>query len=186
MARVLTATLILSLSLLPGLAGADALTQMIQQDLTTLGFETGGTDGEMNVQTAVAISQCQAQNGLEVTGEASPQLAGVIKSKIGQQGQATPVAQAAQIQQSQRPAGGAMVPRTFTDDPTVAAQRAQANQAQQAQTAAVDQAMMARGLEAQQRRQAQIDQMRAAQAQQAEVDQAQAAQMAAAMQAAQM
>ncbi|NIW25574.1 MAG: hypothetical protein GWN29_13960, partial [Gammaproteobacteria bacterium] len=72
----------LSLSLLPGLAGADALTQMIQQDLTALGYATGASDGEMNVETAVAISQFQAERGMDVTGEVTPQLAGVIKAAI--------------------------------------------------------------------------------------------------------
>jgi peptidoglycan hydrolase-like protein with peptidoglycan-binding domain len=59
---------------------ADDLTRMIQEDLTALGFETGGTSGEMSTATAVAISRFQAENGLEVTGEATPQLAGIVKA----------------------------------------------------------------------------------------------------------
>lgn len=63
---------------------ADELTQMIQQDLVTLGYDPGNTDGEATVQTAVAISKFQAEHDLEVTGEATPQLAGVIKASIDQ------------------------------------------------------------------------------------------------------
>jgi peptidoglycan hydrolase-like protein with peptidoglycan-binding domain len=53
---------------------------MIQQDLTALGYDTGGATGEMTTTTAVAISRFQAEHGLEVTGEASPQLAGIVKA----------------------------------------------------------------------------------------------------------
>ena len=64
----------------PVFAAGDELTQMIQQDLTALGYETGGATGEMTTTTAVAISRFQAEHGLEVTGEASPQLAGIVKA----------------------------------------------------------------------------------------------------------
>jgi peptidoglycan hydrolase-like protein with peptidoglycan-binding domain len=63
---------------------ADELTQMIQKDLMTLGYDPGNTHGEETVQTAVAISKFQAEHDLEVTGEATPQLAGVIKATIDQ------------------------------------------------------------------------------------------------------
>lgn len=59
---------------------ADDLTQMIQQDLVAQGYDTGGTDGEMTMQTAIAISQFQSEYGLEVTGEVSPQLAGTLRA----------------------------------------------------------------------------------------------------------
>lgn len=134
MTRALTVTLILSISLLPGLAGADTLTAMIQQDLTTLGYATGGTDGEMTVETAVAISQFQAQNGMDVTGEVTPQLAGVIKSKIGQQGQAAPAAAARRTRAA-----------ATASQQSVQAQQAQAQQAQAAQMAAAMQAAQMQG-----------------------------------------
>ena len=144
MVRALTVTLILAFSLLPGFASADALTQMIQQDLTALGYSTGGTDGEMNVQTAVAISQFQAENGLDVTGEASPQLAGVIKSKVGQQGQtgqAQPSRRAAARQRGQTQGvpqvdAAAVLQAQQAQLQAAEAQRAQANQARQAQAQA--------------------------------------------------
>jgi len=67
--------------LLPGGVTADDLTKMIQEELTALGYDTGNVNGEFSTETAVAISQFQAENGLEVTGEASPQLAGIIQAK---------------------------------------------------------------------------------------------------------
>ena len=73
--------------LVPALAAADDLTQMIQQDLVTLGYDPGATDGEMNTGTIVAISKFQAENDMEVTGEATPQLAGVLKAAIKKQNQ---------------------------------------------------------------------------------------------------
>lgn len=63
-------------------AFADDLTKIIQQDLVALGYDPGNTDGEATTQTIVAISKFQAENDMEVTGEATPQLAGVIKAKL--------------------------------------------------------------------------------------------------------
>jgi peptidoglycan hydrolase-like protein with peptidoglycan-binding domain len=75
---------------------ADELTQIIQQDLTTLGYDTGGVTGEMNTKTIIAISKFQSEHELEVTGEPSPQLAGVIKAQLS--GAATNAAQPAVAQ----------------------------------------------------------------------------------------
>lgn len=78
---------------LPALAVADELTQIIQQDLVTLGYDPGNTDGEATTETIIAISKFQAEHDLEVTGEATPQLAGVIKAAISQRNApAAPVA----------------------------------------------------------------------------------------------
>lgn len=66
-------------------AFADELTQIIQEDLAALGYETGGVDGEMTTATIIAISKFQSENDLEVTGEASPQLAGIIKATASPQ-----------------------------------------------------------------------------------------------------
>ncbi len=82
MIRKLFPIFVLSTSLVSGVAVADALTQIIQRDLVTLGYEPGNTDGEATVETAIAISKFQAENDLEVTGEATPQLAGIIKAAI--------------------------------------------------------------------------------------------------------
>jgi len=70
------------------------ITVMIQRDLTRLGYDPGNTNGELTTQTVVAISRFQADNGLEVTGEPSPQLAGILASKVSGGG-ATPAAPAA-------------------------------------------------------------------------------------------
>ncbi|MEQ9004866.1 MAG: peptidoglycan-binding protein, partial [Pseudomonadales bacterium] len=56
----------------------DGLVGMVQRDLTALGYDTGGASGEMNTATIVAISKFQAENGMEVTGEVTPQLAGIL------------------------------------------------------------------------------------------------------------
>jgi len=91
-----TALAVLVLSL-PVQAGADELTAIIQKDLQTLGYDVDTTDGELSVKTAVAISQFQAANNLDVTGEVTPQLAGVIKAAIRNQGQLPPQAQPAAV-----------------------------------------------------------------------------------------
>ena len=68
--------------LTPAALLADDLTKMIQKDLIALGYDPGNIQGEASTETVVAISKFQAENNLEVTGEASPQLAGVIKAKL--------------------------------------------------------------------------------------------------------
>jgi peptidoglycan hydrolase-like protein with peptidoglycan-binding domain len=68
--------------LLPPAASADDLTEIIQKDLVALGYEPGNISGEMSTETVVAISKFQAENNLDVTGEPSPQLAGVIKAQL--------------------------------------------------------------------------------------------------------
>jgi peptidoglycan hydrolase-like protein with peptidoglycan-binding domain len=78
-------TLILVTFTLPGFAHADELAQIIQQDLATLGYEPGNTRGEVTTETIVAVSKFQAEHDLAVTGEITPQLAGVIKAALRQQ-----------------------------------------------------------------------------------------------------
>ena len=68
--------------LMPAAAIADDLTKMIQKDLIALGYDPGNIQGELSTETVVAISMFQAENNLEVTGEPTPQLAGVIKARI--------------------------------------------------------------------------------------------------------
>ena len=69
--------------LIPAAAIADDLTRMIQKDLVALGYDPGNIQGEMSTETVVAISKFQAENNMEITGEASPQLAGVINDETG-------------------------------------------------------------------------------------------------------
>lgn len=68
--------------LLPAAANADELTQIIQKDLIALGYDPGNIQGELSTDTVVAISKFQAENSLDVTGEPSPQLAGIIKATL--------------------------------------------------------------------------------------------------------
>lgn len=87
---------------------ADDLTRMVQKDLVTLGYDPGNTDGEATTQTIVAISKFQAEHDLAVTGEVTPQLAGVIKAQIKKQGQ--PAAAAAPAVAANAPAAAAQNP----------------------------------------------------------------------------
>lgn len=57
------------------LAEADDLTKMVEQDLERLGYAPGPVDGEETVDTTVAITKFQAANGMEITGEVTPELA---------------------------------------------------------------------------------------------------------------
>lgn len=98
MRRNILIAMVLTVVTMPELVVADALTQTIQQDLVTLGYDPGNTDGEATTQTVVAISKFQAENNLDVTGEASPQLAGIIKAAIKQQNSPGAAAQAPSTQ----------------------------------------------------------------------------------------
>lgn len=61
---------------------ADDLTQSIQNHLQALGYDPGNTDGDASLQTTIAISQFQAEKGLDVTGEVSPQLLGALAAEV--------------------------------------------------------------------------------------------------------
>jgi peptidoglycan hydrolase-like protein with peptidoglycan-binding domain len=75
-------------------AYADDLTQRIQKDLVTLGYEPGNVDGEMTDGTVAAIAQFQAERDMPVTGEASPLLAGMISAEVAKKGKAATAAPA--------------------------------------------------------------------------------------------
>lgn len=60
----------------------DDLTQSAQNMLEALGYDPGETDGELSVETTIAISQFQAEKGLEVTGEVTPQLVGMLAAEV--------------------------------------------------------------------------------------------------------
>ncbi|MEZ5502432.1 MAG: peptidoglycan-binding domain-containing protein [Halioglobus sp.] len=80
---------------LAGGALSDELTKIVQQDLTTLGYDTGGTDGTANTKTIIAVSKFQSEHNMPVTGDITPQLAGVIKATISKKDSATTAAQPA-------------------------------------------------------------------------------------------
>lgn len=55
---------------------------MVEKDLAALGYATGPVDGEETMETVIAISKFQAEHNLEVTGEVTPQLAGVLSATV--------------------------------------------------------------------------------------------------------
>ena len=61
---------------------ADELTMMVEEKLAALGYATGPVDGVETMETVIAISKFQAENGMEVSGEVTPQLAGILSAKV--------------------------------------------------------------------------------------------------------
>lgn len=61
---------------------SDDVTQSVQKHLQALGYDPGNTDGELSTQTVIAISQFQAERGMEVTGEVTPQLLGILGAAV--------------------------------------------------------------------------------------------------------
>lgn len=59
-----------------------SMTETVQRHLQALGYDVGTTDGEMSLQTTIAISTFQAEKGMEVTGEVTPQLLGVLSAEV--------------------------------------------------------------------------------------------------------
>jgi hypothetical protein len=61
---------------------SDNIAQMVQKHLQALGYDPGNTDGDVSTETIIAISQFQAEKGLKVTGDVSPQLAGILSAEV--------------------------------------------------------------------------------------------------------
>lgn len=78
-----------------GVALADELVQIVQQDLITLGYDPGAADGAASTKTVIAVSKFQSEHNMAVTGEITPQLAGVIQAEISRQGSSAGSVQAA-------------------------------------------------------------------------------------------
>lgn len=74
---------LLSLALSPAaLSATDAgLLKMIQLELERIGYDIETADGVLDKSTIVAITKFQASKGLEVTGQPSPQLAGILQAE---------------------------------------------------------------------------------------------------------
>jgi localization factor PodJL len=70
-----------SMSLAKALKG-DNNTQTVQNYLQALGYDTGDANGEMSLDTTIAISQFQAEYGMDATGEITPQLIGILAAKV--------------------------------------------------------------------------------------------------------
>lgn len=58
------------------------LVRMIQTHLNTLGYNAGEPTGELNRRTVIAITQFEAARGMAVTGQATPQLAGILSAEV--------------------------------------------------------------------------------------------------------
>jgi peptidoglycan hydrolase-like protein with peptidoglycan-binding domain len=69
-------------ALLPTAVSADELTKQIQRDLVVLGYDPGSISGESTLETATAIAKFQAEHGLEITGNASPQVAERLATEV--------------------------------------------------------------------------------------------------------
>lgn len=98
-------TLALSVS---ALAADPELVKLAQKELITLGYEPGNIQGEVDTQTTVAVSKFQAENNMDVTGEVTPQLVGVLRaarSKGTQSGARTASTSATVPVQQQQPQG---------------------------------------------------------------------------------
>lgn len=59
-----------------------SLTETVQRHLQALGYDVGAADGEMSMETVIAISTFQSEKGMEVTGEVTPQLLGVLSAEV--------------------------------------------------------------------------------------------------------
>ena len=70
---------------IPATAAADDLTKVVEENLAALGYDTGPVDGEETMETVIAISKFQAENDMDVTGEVTPQLAGILAAEASGQ-----------------------------------------------------------------------------------------------------
>ncbi|NVJ67653.1 MAG: peptidoglycan-binding protein, partial [Gammaproteobacteria bacterium] len=65
-----------------GMMTGGALVQLIQQNLTKLGYQPGAATGELSDETRAAISKYQKDKGLAVTGNASAELARQTQNEV--------------------------------------------------------------------------------------------------------
>jgi peptidoglycan hydrolase-like protein with peptidoglycan-binding domain len=102
--------LITAALIFPPAAYSDDLTLRIERDLTALGYEPGPVDGEETMETVIAISKFQAENNVDVTGEVTPYLAGMLsalardpaRASVADPSPATPVRSDAELRVAQQ------------------------------------------------------------------------------------
>jgi peptidoglycan hydrolase-like protein with peptidoglycan-binding domain len=80
--NLILSMLLLFLALPPSPVAADELTKQIQRDLVVLGYDPGSISGEGTLETTTAIARFQAEQGLEITGNASPEVAGRLATEV--------------------------------------------------------------------------------------------------------
>lgn len=73
---------LLLLAFLPASVAADDLTKQVQRDLVVLGYDPGSISGDSTRETATAIAKFQAEHGLEITGNASPEVAERLATEV--------------------------------------------------------------------------------------------------------
>lgn len=83
-------------------SGGVGVLKMIQMKLAALGYDTGNTDGVSSTETTIAISQFQAERGMEVTGQPSPQLAGILAAEAGPNNAAASTSSPEELQAAQQ------------------------------------------------------------------------------------
>jgi len=59
-----------------------SMTETVQKHLQALGYDVGDANGDMSMETTIAISTFQAEKGMDVTGEVTPQLLGVLSAEV--------------------------------------------------------------------------------------------------------
>jgi hypothetical protein len=58
------------------------LTETVQKHLKALGYDVGAVNGEVSLETTIAISTFQAEKGMDVSGEVTPQLFGALSAEV--------------------------------------------------------------------------------------------------------
>jgi len=58
------------------------MVRMIQVSLDRLGYNPGPANGQLERETVIAITQFEAAKGMPVTGQATPQLAGILAAEV--------------------------------------------------------------------------------------------------------
>jgi peptidoglycan hydrolase-like protein with peptidoglycan-binding domain len=108
---------------------ADELTMMVEENLAALVYDTGPVDGVETMETVIAISKFQAENGMQVSGEVTPQLAGILAAKAAnpdlKPGAATATAAAPAAPPARDPAALQAAQQACLQEKMAAAQEAQ-------------------------------------------------------------
>lgn len=104
---------------------ADEVTMMVEENLAALGYDTGPVDGVETMETVIAISKFQAENGMEVSGEVTPQLAGILAAKAANPDLQTGGATATPAAPARDPAALQAAQQACLQEKMAAAQQAQ-------------------------------------------------------------
>jgi len=70
--------------------------RLIQEGLTTLGYDAGPVDGVWGAKSASALARYQSEHGLPITGRTSPVIYGLIAAKLSEKSMPQPITYKAQ------------------------------------------------------------------------------------------